>query len=482
MKRNFSLLTLAAAGAWLLAAAPAFATCPAGFTGTALNGTYAVRIEGFVTDTGACLTDNCPDPTPKSEGGFGVITADGACDITGGDIIFSVQGSTSGIGGGGITAPTTFPELGPIPTFSGTASSANDVGTYQFDSNSTGTVAIHDIPSGNTWVFGVVSELGNTEMRGARVNPGDPLNILIEKQATVTAAQFLNQDALTFDAAGGGTAGGALGVGFDAVSVAVTEHLDPETSTTPEGGGTIFFNVDNGYDSTVVPGVQVIPPGGGALVCDFHQTILAQHLGDGTQLSNASVNSDYSCPLGGAAFTTATVLWGSSNGNAFAGTVGTNGTASPALALGQANRAIIPGAPIAGASVLVASVSNPHPSHTVTVTNSATEPLDWTSLSLSSVPDVTIELNNSCTAAGTPYACCTGNITGTCGTCPTVGDLAAFNPLFPKPTCTIVLQDTGATCTTGAPEVGTLNFNGADHAMTGAAATATAETYSVKCQ
>ncbi len=484
MKRNFSLLTLAAAGMWLLAAAPAFATCPAGFTGTALAaGTYAVKIEGFVTDTGACSGGStCPDPTPKSEGGFGTIKSDGACDIIGGDIIFGIQG------GSGITSPATFPELGPIPTFGGTASSANDVGTYQFDSNSTGEIVIADTPSGQTWAFGIQAELGNTEFRGARINPGDPLVILIEKQAAVTAAQFLNQDAVTFDAAGGGSAGGALGVGFDAVGVSVTEHLDPETGTTAEGGGTIFFNVDNGYDSTVIPGVQVIPPGGGALVCDFHETVLQQNAGsgqDGTQLTNASVNADYSCPLGGAAFTTASVLYGSSNGNAFIATVGTNGTASPALAIGEASRAIIPGAPIGGASVLVASVSNPHPSHAVVVTNSATEPLDWTSLGItvSSGPaDVTIEQNSSCTGAGAPYACCTGTGTGTCGTCPAIGDLAAFNPLFPKPTCTVLLVDSGATCTTGTPEVGTLNFNGADHAMTGATASATAENYSVKCQ
>ena len=52
MKRNFSLLTLAAAGLWLLASAPAFATCPAGTEGTQLaSGEWTIKIEGFATDT-----------------------------------------------------------------------------------------------------------------------------------------------------------------------------------------------------------------------------------------------------------------------------------------------------------------------------------------------------------------------------------------------------------------------------------------------
>ena len=60
---------------------------PAGTQGTQLAaGQWTVKIEGFVTDNATCGT-SCPDPTPASEACFGVITSDGTCDITGGDIL-----------------------------------------------------------------------------------------------------------------------------------------------------------------------------------------------------------------------------------------------------------------------------------------------------------------------------------------------------------------------------------------------------------
>ena len=59
MKRNL-LLTVAAAGLWLLASAPAFAVCPTGMVGTQLAaGLWTIKIEGFAVDNATCGT-SCP--------------------------------------------------------------------------------------------------------------------------------------------------------------------------------------------------------------------------------------------------------------------------------------------------------------------------------------------------------------------------------------------------------------------------------------
>jgi hypothetical protein len=456
MKRNYFLTTLAAAGMLLLGSAPSFAACPAGTIGTPLAaGQWAIKIQGFVTDTATCGT-SCPDPTPVSRACYGVIVSDGACDITGGDVICDKVPAP------GITSPST---TAGFPDFSGTPSPANDVGSYFFNSNNTGQIAIVDNTGGQTYAFGIVAELGNVEMRGASLYPGatsDPLVITIEKRnQTITAAQFLNQDAVTFDPAGGGAGGNGLGKGFDAVGVATTEHLDPETNTTPEGGGSIFFNVDGGYDSDIAPGVQLIPS---TLICDFHQTLLSQHTGDGTQLTSASLNGDYSCPLAGAAFQTATVLWGSSNQNAFIATVGAAGGPASGLALGTADRAIVPGSPQGQGLIFVTTASNPHPTLTATITNGSTEPLDWTNVTIN------------------------GGLAGLVsivgGTCPTVGDLRAWNPVasVPKPTCTFQMQYTGPLCNTTTPTTGTYELVGADHTMITGTPTATGVDFNLKCQ
>jgi len=477
---------------WLLGSAPAFAACNPGTVGTQLAaGLWAVKIQGFRTDTATCGT-SCPDPTPRGESCIGVIQSDGACGITGGDMICD-SGTGPGPGPGtGITAPSM---TGGFPDFSGTASPANDVGSYFFNSNNTGEIVIQDPPSGKVFAFGINAELGNSEMRGASLfgPPGvqkDPLAITIEKRnQTITAANFNGALALTFDPAGGSTGSSGLGKGFDAVGVSVVEHLDPESSTFSEGGGTIFFNVDGGYDSDVVPGIQLFPS---SVICDFHESILSQHTGDATQLSTASINGDYACPLGGAGFQTAAVLFGSTLGNAFVGTVGALGTSAPGMALGTAGKMSSPGTGQGQAATLVASISNPHPSKTVTITNGSTEPIDWSAISIIGVPDVTATTlpssqNSQCTAAGVPAACCTGAGTGHCtelnctgantpfngctaagqALCPGVGSLRAWNPVGSavKSTCQIILTDSGATCTTGAPEVGTYRLVGADHAM-----------------
>jgi hypothetical protein len=100
----------------------------------------------------------------------------------------------------------------------------------------------------------------------------------------------------------------------------------------------------------------------------------------------------------------------------------------------------------------------------VTITNGSTEPLDWTSITVNGVPDVTIA-SSTCSTSG--------------------GDLAAWNPVATgaiKPTCTITLQNTGTTCTTGAPETGTYELVGADHAMVTGTATSTGVTFALKCE
>jgi len=480
MKRNFFLLTVAAAGLWLLGSAPAFAACPAGLSGTQLAaGLWTIKIEGFKTDTSTCGTA-CPDPTPQSEGCFGVIQSDGACDITGGDVICAFNNT--------ITSPTL---VGGIPAFGGTTTAA-DTGSYFFNSNNTGQLTLIEGTSGKVMSFGVVAGLGNSVFQGASLfdaaHPAllkDPLILTIQKRnQTISTSQFLSGTSVAFDPAGGGSGGNGLGKGFDAVGVATAQHLDPETGTTVEGGGTIFFNVDGGYDSDIVPGVQVLPS---SLICDFHTTVLQLNTAagqDGTELTSAALNGDYSCPLGGAAFQTAAVLYGTTNGSAYIATTGSAGAPSMGLAIANGTKAIIPGSDQGQAVTLITSMAVPHPIKIATITNGSTEPLDWTGLSIQGVPDVTIQQNGACTGAGAPFACCTGAGTGTCGTCPAIGDLRAWNPVASgatKPTCTIQFANSGTTCTTGAPEVGTYRLDAADHAMIGGTNTAGGVTFALKC-
>jgi len=207
MKRNFSLLTLAAAGLWLLASAPAFAACPAGLSVTQLSaGLWTIKIEGFKTDTSTCGTA-CPDPTPQSEGCFGVIQSDGACDITGGDVICAFNNT--------ITSPAL---VGGIPAFGGTTTAA-DTGSYFFNSNNTGQLTLIEGTSGKVMSFGVVAGLGNLTMQGASVfdagHPAllkDPLILTVQKRSqSISSAQFQVGTSVAFDPAGGGAGGNGLG-------------------------------------------------------------------------------------------------------------------------------------------------------------------------------------------------------------------------------------------------------------------------------
>jgi hypothetical protein len=439
MKRNFLLLALSSAFAMaLLGSAPnASATCPAGTTnGGLLAGNYAIKILGAVTDTASCaLTNTCPDPTPTAIQGVGVVTLDGACDIAAGELIL--------FNGSAWSSPTTV-NMGAgtpyVPAFTGTPVGypTGDFGSYWFDANHEGEFNLVDAPSGNTFAFGTSAEAGGSEFRGARLNAGDPVIIVGEKQAAITGyTPFFNPQTVEFDAGGGGTTTSSTGVGFDAIMSQLVEHLDPLTGATDiQAGGNIIFNLDNGYDSSILPGVQIIP-GGGAVICDYHgQLISAPSLADGTQGVDAALNSNWGCPLAPAHFEVVSVLWGSSNQNAFAMTTGGNGTAElggGSLAttghiVASGNGAVAP-----ANAVLVASNANLHPSTTVTLTNSAAEPIDYTGISLSGgLTDVSIDPSSTCLTAG-------GEVNSK--------NTIALSLSLGTNVCTIVLKGSGNQCT-----------------------------------
>ena len=467
MKRNF--LTLALAGAFglaLIGSASAATICagyPAGtLNGGVLAGNYAVRINGYETDPGTCFGGStCPDPTPVPVAGLGVVAIDGNCNITGGELIYD--------DGGTYTAPTTI-NLGAgspfVPAFTGTPTAA-DTGYAAFNVNNSGVLQLTDTPSGKTWQFGVTAEAGGAEIRGALMSPGDPVTIVLEKQHAVTIpTTFISVIGLDFDW-GVGFPTQATGVGGGAIQTEVIEHLDPETNSTLEGGGSIFFNVDNGYDSTFAPGLQILPPGGGGLICDFHESLISAPGADGTQNTDAALNGDFSCPLAPAHFENASAVWGTTNQYAWVLTTGSDGVQSTGVSMGTAGKAVASGSNhLSPGAATVHSTGAPV---TVTLTNLSAEPLDYTSISLS--------------AGFAGYAAITG------GTCLTgASDVPANNPLalsIPLGTnvCTIVLQNNGTVCTAAGPAhiVGTLQIAGNDHLIIPATQTGTGATIPVTC-
>lgn len=162
MKRNFLLLGLAGAVAMALlgSASKAIAQCAAGTVGTQLNGNYAIKILGAQMDGGTP-----GDPTPAPIAGIGVFHADGACDITGGELIYNDNGT--------FTGPTTDPSpLTSITAFTGSLSANIDPASsfYFFNSNNQGVLVLSDSVSGNVFAFGIAMALGNAEFRGARIN------------------------------------------------------------------------------------------------------------------------------------------------------------------------------------------------------------------------------------------------------------------------------------------------------------------------
>ena len=141
------------------------------------------------------------------------------------------------------------------------------------------------------------------------------------------------------------------------------------------------------------------------MICDFHTSVLALNTGagqDGTELTDAALNGDYLCPLGGAHFETAAVLYGSTNSNAYIATTGSAGAPAHGLALANGTRAILAGTDQGQPETLVQSVSAPNPTKSAIITNGSTEPLDWTNITINGVPAVSIEQNGACTGSGTP--------------------------------------------------------------------------------
>ena len=326
-----------------------------------------------------------------------------------------------------------------VPAFTGTPTIALDYGSYYFNANHAGLVNFVDTTSGQTFSFGANAEAGGAEFRGSRINPGDPVVIIGEKQAAISSyAPFLNGMTVLFDVGGGGVAGGTLGVGFDAIDSQLVEHFDPETGTSLEGGGSIYFNMDNGYNSTLAPGFQIAPPGGGALICDYHGAVIeAPSFTDGTQAIDAAINGNWGCPLAPAHFEVASVLWGSANQNAFAMTTGGNGNANPGGgSLATTGKIVAPGnGAVAPTNVnLVSSTAVQHPQLTVTVTNKSAEPIDYSGISLSGgLTDVSIDPSSTCLTAG-------GNVPS--------NSLVGLSVITPGANiCTIVLKDSGAQCT-----------------------------------
>ena len=464
MKRNLLLLAMAGAfGMALLASASrALATCPTGSTGTQLNGNYAIKVVGAKTD----LDDSSGDPVPAPIAGIGVIAADGACDITGGEFIYNDDET--------FTSPTTVGSGGPA-AFSGSLTANIVAGTgspatnsnYYFNVNNAGVLTLVDSASGNTFQFAIAFETGNTAFRGARLNPGDPLGITGELQAGVTLAQFENPSSILFDGIESNDVSYSyLGLGSFPVELASLEHLDPETNTVIEGGGNTFWNNDNGY----YDGGQTLPSGGGPLNCDFHQTVVSgPSTADGTQVTNSVFNNDFSCPFSGLDLYVSTVVWGSANQYSYdmiTGFVTGLGPLQVPVGTGTGGKVTATGTDhLSAASVtLTASVSNPNPSTTLTITNDSAEPLDYTGLTLSSgLSDVTI----------------------TGGTCNTTGaDVPANGVLSGPGSCTIILTDSGASCTTTGPnfQSGTLEINGNDHAFATGTQTSTGLTIPVTCK
>jgi hypothetical protein len=514
MKRNFLLLALtgAFAVAILANATRALATCPVigglQTVGTQLSGNYAIKVTGAQTDTQMCSYSGnmCPDPTPVPISGIGVINTDGACDVTGGEFIYN--------DGSSFTGPANY---GYGPTFQGSLTANIVAGTgspatnsnYYFNSNNQGVLTLVDSASGNTFEFAITYESGNTAFRGARLNPGDPLSITGELQPAVETTDFDNPSSIIFELEGTGV---YSGTGYFSIEVTQAEHLDPETNTIQEGGGGIFWNLDNGYYFFS----QTAPLGGGPLVWDFHQTILSGPSNtDGTQtalwtMNNDFVNFNQGNTAPGDLVQISSVVWGSSNQYQWAMRFNSNDPFYADVGIGTGGKVTAAGTDhLSAYSVaLTSSVSNPNPSATLTLTNDSVEPLDLTGLTLSAgLTDVTVASypDQVCTGWNLPVACCTGSGTGTCtvadctgtntpfagctgagtGLLTTCGgDVPPNNVLFGPGTCTITLVDSGTSCTTtGAnDQTGTLEIVGNDHVFAGGTQTSAGLTIPVTCK
>jgi hypothetical protein len=426
MRRNFMILALATAfGMALLGSvSQALAACPAGQTGTQLGsgtGLYAIKLLGAEQDTsgsgtGATTVDF---PSPIGVGGIGVFHTNGACVIDGGEFIYFSDNH--------LTGPGTLPSS-TIKAFQGNISPGNLTGMYTVNTNGSGILHLTDSASGLSFEFGITVETGNLEFRGARLDAGDPVVIIGEKQATVTTAQFETATTVLFDApGGGGIPGSLLGVGGSAVQAQVAEHADPLTGTTDIlGGGAVVFNQNGGLlcDSPVGNPSGCAGANAGGIIGDITIAVPAgPFTTDGTQNTQATFNADYGFPLAGAGFNQSSVLWGTANQSGFVMTTATAGAATTGAALATAGKNTAPGTDhlSAGAATIVTPPSwSTNSVVTLTITNDSIEPLDWTSIATVGLADAEV-------------------IGGTCG--PTGGDLAADTIENPVQTCTIQLSN-----------------------------------------
>ena len=471
MKRIFLSFALSSAfGLALLgSASKAIATCATGTVGAAIHGNYAIKIVGAGVDTGAA-----GDPKPNPMVGVGVIALDGACDVTGGELIFN--------DGGTITGPSNdAPPRNAVVAFSGSLSANISAGTsYSLNTNNTGFLTLTDTTGGMNGgypvTFGITVESGGAEFRGVRMNGGTaagpppvndaPLTILGERQGSatpgtplLTTATFESPFAILCDTVG--TTSTGLGLGYQPLSGDVQEHPFPPVGSTTIGiDSNLWFNNNGG---TINGSPTLVPPNGGAYLCDLG----GEHLGapslvDGTQNTDALFENSFGCPIG-ANTDSSWVLWGSSYQNAFTILTGeqvAGGGFVPVTSVSSctAGKTIVGGTDhVVPAAVTLHSTGAPE---TITITNDSAGPLDYASITLSSA--------------------LSGFVTITGGTCTTsAGSIHSDNLAFGPGSCTIILADTGIPCAaTGAnhitgsatpgPGLGTLTVALNDHLIAGA--------------
>jgi hypothetical protein len=478
MKRIFLAFALSGAlGMALLgSASSAMATCAPGTVGAAILGNYAIKIVGAGVDTGIS-----GDPVPNPIVGIGVIAVDGACDVTGGELIYN--------DGGTITGPANdAPPRNAVVAFSGSLSANISAGTsYSLNTNNTGFLSLIDtafgMNGGHPVTFGITVESGGAEFRGVRINGGvaagspppddAPLTILGERQGSatpgtpaLTTATFENPFAIQCDNIG--TTSTGLGLGYQPLSGTVQEHPFPPLGTDSiVVNSNLWFNNNGG----TINGTTLVSPNGGAFLCDVGgdlvgPTILPSGFGapslvDGTQNTDGLFEDNFGCPIV-ANTDSSWVLWGSSYQNAFTIVTGVKVPGkdyAPVTSVESctAGKTIVGGTDhLAPSPVTLHSTGAPA---TITITNDSASPMDYASITLSSA--------------------LSGFVTITGGTCTTsAGSIPSDTLTFGPGSCTITLADTGTHCAatgpdhitgsaTPGPGLGTLTVALNDHLIAG---------------
>jgi hypothetical protein len=427
MKRSFLSIALAGAmGLGMLASASsASAVCT-----QLASKNFAIRLVGAQIDSGSASD---PAPNPIAAVGIIAVSASPACTITG-KIIYN--------DGGTFTAPTT----SPYAQFNGSDNLSGSVSLSATQNEGTMTL----VQSGGglgTGNFAIYAETGNAEFRGARIDSSaDPLGITGEHQVAIAApvapatisAAFITNAAFSFEG-GAAEPGNILGFGEGAVAGDVDANLDPSGSGVADAGGSLVYNNDGGTINGSTPF--------GPFPCDFDQAYVDTNDTLGYEETSATFNGDFGCPLATAADQTSSVIWGTSNQNAFIITTGANGAPFAAVSTGVASKttqfhvAISPGA---------ATVHSTGAPVTLTVTDGLGKPFDYSSIALS--------------------GSLTGFVTDSTSTCSTSGgDVAATNPMAPGAnTCTIVLINSGTPCAAAGPDhvTGTVSIVGGTNTVT----------------